>query len=158
MKREGLTIAVILLFIGLAVSPSIYATENNQPVQTISDDNIFEYDGFSPVQLVFLLIQKLLNHEQIQTVDSVVDVEQLAEGDVELSGIFEELMSYSCGCEDSSSLEWNYPVICFLLGVPYLFCLGLNGLLIEFGIESCPFGQIIESIAKSFNCPWAGWL
>ena len=41
MKREGLTIAVILLFIGLAVSPSIYATENNQPVQAISDDNTF---------------------------------------------------------------------------------------------------------------------
>ena len=148
-------IAILYLLVSVIFTPSFYAEVDNQPVQAISDDNTFEYDGFSPIQLVFLLIHKLLNHEQIQTVDSVVDVEQLVEGDVELSGIFEELMSYSCGCEDSSSLEWNFPVICFLLCIPFAFSLLFNGLLIEIGIESCPFGEIILFIAESLNCDWA---
>ena len=150
-------IAIFYLLVSVIFTPSIYAEVDNQPVQTISDDNTFEYDGFSPIQLVFLLIHKLLNHEQIQTVDSVDDVEQLVESDAELSGIFAELMSYSCGCEDSSSLEWNFPVICFLLGVPYLLCLFLDVLFAEFIYDIDPFGHIIYFIAESLNCVWANF-
>ena len=148
-------IAIFYLLVSVIFTPSFYAEIDNQPVQTISDDNTFDYDSrYNPVQLVFLLIHKLLNHEQIQTVDSVDDVEQLVEGDVELSGIFEELMSSSCGCEDSSSLDWNFPVICFLLCIPLAFCLLFNVFTWElFDINL--FGHIIDFIGESLNCPWA---
>ena len=125
LKWKTIVCAVIFILVSVSVAPSINAEIDYQPLQTISDDNTFDYDGYTPIKLVFLLISKLLNHEQIQMVESVDDVEQLVKSDVELSGIFEELMSCSCGCEDSSLLEWNYPVICGIFFIPFLFCLGV---------------------------------
>ena len=146
--KKLLVVGVIVLFIGLALSPSIYAETDNQTVPAISDNDVFEYDKLSPVQLMFLLIHKLLNHEEIQIVDSVDDVEQLVESDAELSGIFEELMSYSCGCEESSTLKWNFPVICTLL-VPFAIFVYL-----VYFVSSIRLGYIIGFIGIALKCFW----
>ena len=149
MKREGLTVAVILLFIGLAASPTIYAERDNQTTQIMLDKNVFNYNGFNPIQLVFLLIHKLLNHEKIKTVESVDDVEQLVEHDAELSGIVERLKD--CNCDDDSTLEKNFLDICELLFIPYLFCLFVNLYLVVVHIK---IGHILWFIGESLICWW----
>ena len=141
--KKLLVVVVIVLFIGLALSPSIYAEVTNQPTHPISD-----YDGLNPVQLVFMLIHTLLNHVEINTVDSVEDVELLVENDAKLSGIFEELMSYSCGCEEPTTLRWNFPVICTLL-VPFAIFVYL-----VYFVSSIRIGYIIGFIGIALKCFW----
>ena len=70
MKRKIIICGIILLFVGLAISPNINADIDNQSIENRSDKDIFHDTRVNPVQLVFQLIHKLRNHKEIQTVDS----------------------------------------------------------------------------------------
>ena len=145
-SRKLVVCAIIFILMSVSVAPSIYAEVNNHQEHTISDDNTFDYDRYNPVQLVFLLIHKLQDYHNLQEIEE----------DEELNSIIEELMSYSCGCEEGSSLEWNFPVICFLLCIPYAFCLLLDKLIHNFWQTDIQLiGIRILYIAKSLNCSWA---
>ena len=143
MFKKGLATLVILLFFGLALSPSIYADNSKVSLDTTPE---FDYDGYTPIQLVFLLINKLRYYEGIESEEDVLEI---IESDAELSGIVEELKSYSCGCEDDTT-EWSFPVICTFL-VPFM----MLSLFLYFIAGITVFGQIIGTIGGMFNCFWA---
>jgi len=85
----------------------------SNPSNTIITD---EYDNPTPIALVFQLIAKLRNHKDIQNVETEDDVLQIIESDEELNTIYEQLSGNDCDCEDNTTpLEWKYPVICILL-------------------------------------------
>ena len=76
MKREGLTVAVILLFMCLALSPSIFAIEDNKKSIQLTNGNILYVGGSGPN-----------NYTQIQ--DAVFDA---SDGDIVFvySGVYYE--------------------------------------------------------------------
>jgi len=111
MFEKGLATLVILLFLGLAVSTSIYADRDKVSIETTTE---FDYDGYTHIQLVFLLINKLRYYKGVEYVESEDDVLQIIEDDAELSGIVEEVKSFDCGCVENS-LDWKFPIICNIL-------------------------------------------
>ena len=155
---KGLTITVILLFIGVAFAPSINADVDKLSVESVTDIEVSEEDNATPIALVFQLIAKLRNHKDIQefeeNIDSVDNVEgeilRIIEGDEELNSIAKQLSGEDCGCEDESlPLEWNFPVIClFLFPLVMLFTVAH----LMTGID-LPF-YIMMTIGSILNCMW----
>ena len=149
MFKKGLAVAVILLFIGVAFTPSINANVSKSSVEPIADVDVKE-ENATPIVLVLQLIAKLRNYKDIQNVESEEDVLQIIEEDEELNSIYEQLSVEDCGCDDDTTpLEWGFPVICVLL-VPWLaFALML---LLMGGYNL--LGQIVGTIGLALNCWW----
>ena len=151
--KKYLVLGVILLFVGLAISPSINADNDKLFIKKISDTDKFDYDGYTPIQLVFLLINKVHNYKDIQYIESEEDVLQIINSDAELNGIIEELKSYSCGCkEENIEFEWPFPVLCIFLLPFHNWGIRLYAV---FNIEW--FLEFMLDIGLIFNCWWAGW-
>jgi len=137
MIRKGLAVAVILLFIGVAFTSSINANVSKSSVEPIADVDVKD-DVATPIVLVFQLINKLRNHKDIQNIETEDDVLQIIESDEELNSIVERLSGDDCGCEDdSSTLEWKFPGICFILYPVFLIAIlvylqTLNQFLLDF--------------------------
>jgi len=117
MKKKiliGSILAVALLTLVSFSSVVGYSSVKSNPSNTIITD---EYDSYTPIKLVFQLIAKLRNHPNIQNVETEDEILQIIEGDEALNSIYEELSAYGdCGCEDDTTpLEWKYPVICLLI-------------------------------------------
>jgi len=113
MLRKGLVVAVILLFIGVAVAPNINADVNKPIIDTPIEDV-----APTPIVLALQLMTKLRNHKDIQNVETEDDVLQIIESDKELKSIFEQLSDEDCGCEDNPTWEriWPFPFICIFIG------------------------------------------
>jgi len=77
------------------------------------------------------------------------DVLQIIEGDEELNTIYEQLSVEDCGCEDESSLEWRYPVLCTFL---YPFFIISVGILFAFHIWQ--FKETMDAIGDKLDCFW----
>ena len=134
MLRKGLAVAVILLFIGVALTPTTYADVDKPELEVIEEDATP-----TPIVLVLQLITKLRNHKEIQNI----------EDDVELNGIIEELKSFDCGCEDEETTEGEYPIIiCLILFV--IFAVASNSSPFPVG----PLVLISYGIAEKLNCPF----
>jgi hypothetical protein len=150
MIKKYLVIGICILFIGLAVSPSIYADGDRVYSETIEESVIFDYDGYTPIQLVFLLINKVRFHKDFQNVESEEDVMLIIEEDSELNSIVEKLESFDCGCEDEEYPVWRFWGICIFLlpfvniGLRIYVVTGDNSILNFFGY-----------IGLGFNCWWA---
>ena len=150
MIKKGISVVVILLFVGLAVSPSIYADKDKVSLEPISDNDTFDYYEYTPIQLVFLLINKLRNYRGVEYVESEEDVMLIIEEDSELNSIVEKLESFDCGCEDEEYPVWRFWGICILLlpfvniGLRIYVVTGDNSILNFFGY-----------IGLGFNCWWA---
>ena len=109
-------------------------------------------DDATPIALVFQLIAKLRNHKDIQNVESEDDILQIIESDEELNSIYEQLSAYGCGCEDESTTELEFPIICFFFGF-------IDAIL--FIIWTMTGGHFyflelaLSTIDEIFNCNWA---
>ena len=118
MIRKGLAVVVILLFIGLALTPTTYADVDKPELEVIEEDVTP-----TPIVLVLQLINKLRNHKEIQNVESEDDVLRIIESDEELNSIYEQLFVEDCGCENEDSIGWKFPVFCTVLLMVYVVCL-----------------------------------
>jgi len=148
--KKYIVLGIVLLFFGLAISPSIYADKNEVSLESKSDNDAFDYDDYTPIQLVFLLINRFCNHKDIQDIKSEDDVLQIIEEDSELNDIIVKLKNFDCGCEDESNLKWSFPIICLLLSP-------LIGIFIVFRIKlriDLPY-DILMVIGLKLNCFWA---
>ena len=103
------------------------------------------YDEYTPIQLVFLLINKLRYYEGIESEEDVLEI---IEGDAELSGIVEELKSYGCGCEEDTT-DWGYPVICTILLFNTIVTFGT----LVFTRISFPF-MLTLAVVNALECYW----
>ena len=137
---SGCILSTTLLIL-LSIAPTIYADIDTISIDIKPDSDTYDYDGYTPIKLVFLLISKLLYHKDIQMVDSVDDVEQLVEHDAEISGIFGELMSYNFGCEEGSTLDWNY-LFNIIIYILYLIIIGYTAF-IWYLFEIIPLSFVI---------------
>ena len=108
--KKLLVVGVIVLFLGLAIAPSINANINRQSLEPTPDIDVLDYDDYTPIQLVFQLIAKLSRngeiHKLVEETDNEVDIQdeisRIIEGDEELNIIVEKLKSFDCGCEDDN--------------------------------------------------------
>jgi len=150
MLRKGLAVAVILLFIGVAVAPTIYADVDKPELEVEEDVTP------TPIALVFQLIAKLRNHKDIENVETEEEVLQIIESDEELNSIYEELSAYGdCGCEDESSpLEWSYPFTCTLM-FPFFMVSYIAWLMTPYAIVKIIYWSWL-SIGDTLNCWWRG--
>jgi len=126
----------------LSVAPSINANVSDTFVDT-PDDNV------TPIALVFQLISNLRNHKDIQNVETEDDVLRIIEDDEEIKSIYEQISDEDCGCEDESTLEGNFPIICTILYPVFIFALYLYH---TFGITF--LGNNIGAIGLRLNCFW----
>jgi len=149
MIKKGLAVAVILLFIGVAFTSSINANVSKSSVEPIADVDVIE-ENATPIVLALQLITKLRNHKDIQNVETEEDVLQIIEGDEELNSIFEQLSVDDCGCdEDSTTLDWSFPIICTLL-VPLLWF----SLIAYFMGGITILLEIVGFLDSKLNCFW----
>jgi len=152
------------LLILVSIAPSINADRDKLSLETITVNDTVDYDGYTPIQLEFLLINRLRNDEGIEHIESEEDVLHIIESNAELNDLIVKLKSYDCGCEDKSSTEWGFPIICILL----LIMMGLVFipwmlLMIFFMIPPGAFHEMIELLFlflspflllyQRFNCP-----
>ena len=148
MKKKiliGSIIAVVLLVL-MSFSPSITADVSKPDIEFVEEDATP-----TPIVLVLQLMTKLRNHKDIENVESEEEILQIIEDDEELNGIFEQLSVEDCDCEDDSSkLEWGFPVICFLL-IPFV----ILGWMAVMNGGPLWIGQIVYDIGAIFNCNWA---
>jgi len=156
MLKKGLAVAVILLFIGVAVAPNINADVNKPIIDTPIEDV-----APTPIVLVLQLLTKLRNHKDIQkleeSIDSVENLEdkilQIIESDEELNIIFEQLFVEDCGCEDDIPTWerlWPFPFICNVIGIP-LFMFAWLAWMMQ-GITW--IGEMAGIFGLIFNCHW----
>jgi len=121
--KKLLVFGVIVLFLGLAIAPSINANINRQSLEPTPDIDVLDYDDYTPIQLVFQLIAKLSRnreiHKLVEETDNEVDIQKgiisIIETDWELNTIVEKIKGSDCGCDDADTTEWNFPVICSFL-------------------------------------------
>ena len=151
-SRKLVVCAIIFSLVSVSVAPSIYAEINNQQEQTTSENNTFDYDRYNPIQLVFLLIQKLRDYQNL------LEIEE----DEELNSIIEELKSLDCGCDDKLTIRWRFPIIC--LGLLYLYtilwCIEYTfifavGRPTDISIFFNNAYTLTKGIASELNCIWA---
>jgi len=118
----------VVLFIGVAVAPSINADVKEPDVGTISIDTIDEIE---------LQQQKLL-----KLAESYISYYERTNG---------PLPDEDCGCELEETSLWPFPVICivlFVLNWPFFILFFLS----KFTFQWFPFGYIAQDI----GCWWAG--
>ena len=145
MLKKGLAVAVILLFIGVAVAPNINADVNKPIIDTPIEDV-----APTPIVLALQLMTKLRNHKDIQNVETEDDVLRIIEGDEELNSIYEQLSGNDCDCEeDVTTLEWRFPVICMLL-----FPMFVLGLIVYMMGQNDLILVIVLVIGMPLNCRW----
>ena len=146
----GSILAVVLLTLVSFSSVVGYSSVKSNPSNTIITD---EYDNATPIQLVFQLMTKLRNHKDIESVETEDDVIRIIEEDEELNSIYEQLSveDDDCGCEDdSSTLEWRFPVLCTFL---YPLWIIAGGILLIFHIFQ--FMEFMNAIGNNLDCWWA---
>jgi len=152
MKKKILICSIIAVVILTLVSFSSvvgYSSVKSNPSITIITD---EYDNPTPIVLVLQLIAKLRNHKDIENVESEDELLQIIESDAELNSIYEQLSNNDddCGCEDdSSTLEWRFPVICMLL-----FPIFVLGLIVYMMGQNDLILVIVLVIGMPLNCRW----
>ena len=142
----GSILAVALLTLVSFSSVVGYNSVKSNPSNTIITD---EYDNATPIQFVLQLITKLRNHKDIQNVETEDDVLRIIEDDEEIKSIYEQISDEDCGCEDESTLEGNFPIICTILYPVFIFALYLYH---TFGITF--LGNNIGAIGLRLNCFW----
>jgi len=154
MIRKGLAVVVILLFIGLALTPTTYADVDKPELEVIEEDVTP-----TPIVLVLQLINKLRNHKDIQNIQTEDDVLRIIEGDEELNSIYEQLSGNDCGCEEEISIVdfKDNPIICSILfafvgGVIIFIYIPLNIMVDIFNISSDSlFAEIMRFIMFPLN-------
>jgi len=145
MLKKGLAVAVILLFIGVAVAPNINADVNKPIIDTPIEDV-----APTPIVLALQLMTKLRNHKDIQNVETEDDVLQIIESDKELNSIVEQLSGNDCDCEDDTTpFEWPYPIICFVFGFPLILLA-----LLAMAAGQAWVGALVGIFGELFNCFW----
>lgn len=156
--KKLLVVGVIVLFLGLAIAPSINANISKTSLEPVSDIEVLEEDNATPVELVFQLIAKLSNNREIQKLvadtDAEVDIQKeinsIIEKDEELNTIVEKIKGSDCGCNDANTTRWSFPVLCLLL-FP-LQCLAF-GLAVRYG--QLTLWYIMFVIGVILNCIWS---
>ena len=156
--KKLLVFGVIVLFLGLAIAPSINANISKTSLEPVSDIEVLEEDNATPIELVFQLIAKLSNNREIQKLvadtDAEVDIQKeinsIIESDGELNTIVEKIKGSDCGCGDANTTQWNFPVICSFLFMPYAGMSILNAFWGAFTILLF----VLENIGTILNCFW----
>jgi len=146
MKKRALFISVIsaTILVLVCIAPSINANVDELFVEALPKEEA------TPIEMVFQLIDKLRNHKDIKNVESEDDVIRIIESDEELNSIYEQLSGNDCGCEDdSSTLEWRFPVICMLL-----FPMFVLGLIVYMMGQNDLILVIVLVIGMPLNCRW----
>jgi len=83
--------------------------------------------------------------------DLEYEILRIIEEDKEINIIIEQLSNNDCGCDDdSSALEWGFPVLCTLLFPIFIFSFALA--LISH--QPMLFIEIMARIGLSLNCFW----
>jgi len=108
------------------------------------------YDGYTPIQLVYLLINKLRYYKGIEYIESKDDILQIVENNADLSRIVEDLKSCECRCNVDSEINWNFPFLCTLMIPMLAISLGLY-LITGFMILL----HILGFIGMILNCYWS---
>ena len=147
MKKKilfGSLLAVVLLVL-LSFSPSITADVSKQDIDVVED-----VATPTPLALAFQLMHKLRNYPEIQNVETEDELLQIIEGDEELNSIFEQLSTYSCGCEDDTTeFRWPFPIICFVFGFPLIILA-----LLANAAGQAWVGAMVWIFGYMFNCFW----
>jgi len=149
MKKKtlfGSLIAGVMLVL-VSIAPSINANVESLFTETP------QVEKATPISLVLQLMAKLRNHPNIQNVETEDDVLQIIENDEELNSIVEQLSQSNdedCGCEEeSSSLEWRYPVLCI-----FLYPLSIIAVGILFAFHIWQFYETMTAIGIKLDCFW----
>jgi len=145
MFKKGLAVAVILLFIGLALTPTTYGDFDKPDIEVIEEDV-----EPTPIVLVLQLMTKLRSNKDIQYVETEDDVLQIIEGDEELNSIVEQLSGEDCGCEDDYKPELEgrrWWIVCI-----FLFPIWFISAIITIGTGQPFLENIVYAISEIFNC------
>ena len=135
MKKKiliGSIIAVVILTLVSFSSVVGYNSVENNPDAT-------------PIEFEFQRIRELVQSIDLRKI--IVNPDAVIDTLVEISTIIEE--NEDCGCEDESTLEGNFPVICTILYPVFIFALYLYH---TFGITF--LGNNIGAIGLRLNCFW----
>lgn len=157
MKRKWLAIGIILLFVGVAVAPSISANIRKPESEIQSDTNALketvsrfvqalppkeEFEKFKGDKTYLLVLQRKLV--------------TLFENDDTLNSIVERTTKNDCGCNDGSmSFEWNFPITCLLL---FPIFIPIFQVWLYSQVHGWDYGNLlfhwINLIGKTLHCPW----
>jgi hypothetical protein len=125
---KGFALHGLILFIGIAVAPSINA-DVQEPI-TIEPE---------------LVEQKFEN--LVGLVEGIISYYERTYG---------PMPDDDCGCEDIEPTPWPFPALCTLLVIPYILLAPINLVFVmAFGIPI--FGNFIVGLlelAASLNCYW----
>jgi len=145
MFRKGLAVAVILLFIGVAFASSINANVSKSGVEPIADVDVNE--NVTQIETDYQRIRELVQSIDLRKI--IVNPDAVVVSLEEISTIVEE--NEDCGCEDdSSTLEWRFPVLCTFL---YPLWIIAGGILLIFHIFQ--FMDFMNAIGNNLDCWWA---
>jgi len=158
--KKLLVFGVIVLFLGLAIAPSINANIGELSVDIQQENDTlrleWKYPGFCTILYGLYSFFMILVMRGISSTEIPFLIEDYA---IELGCYWaskdNRLMSSSdedCGCDDANTTEWGFPMICSLLlpfwGICFFIYFSSRGM---FG------ANLIETMAQiglSLNCYW----
>jgi len=152
---------------------------NNKEIQRIILKSQISRDGFlnpnvrfqvfnTPVltknqlkQMYFigLLLSKIINKSKMHSIveryhynNQVMqnEISAIIEKDTMLNAKITQLSNSECDCENENTTQWSFPILCVFL-YPLLIISTVIALLLHY----YPFYELMEALAKEFNCFWA---
>lgn len=159
MIKKGLAIAVVLLFIGVAFAIPINANVSKSSLEPVSNIEVLEEEDGAPIEFELQRIRELINtidlHKMIVetdvVIDALVEISTIIEENQDVIDYIEKTSDEDCGCEDESTdLEWMFPVVCTLL-YPLSVIAGVLFLLFHIRL----FYDLIWPLGTELNCFWA---
>ncbi|VVB62082.1 Uncharacterised protein [uncultured archaeon] len=148
-----LTVAVIVLFIGLAIIPSINAHigENNEVTSTKNDVILVELEYQRVIEkLKTITLRQFLDNTN-STIATLKDILTKVEGNNALKSYI-QMQINDCGCDDSKTTQWNHPIICSILSGIIEFML-IVLFIIVFIIHFVPFSLFLD-LYNFIVYPW----
>jgi len=110
--------------------------------------------------LVGLILSKTISktklHSMIQTHQLITpeiqqEINAVIEKDTTLNKEMKQLSELSCGCENTNTTSWTFPVLCTLLFPLMIFALII---FVVSGMQDGILLQIIGTIGSILNCFW----
>lgn len=153
MNRKWLAVGIILLFVGVTFAPSISANIS-KPESELHFDATFK-ESFS--RLIQAMPPKTkfekFKNDKTYLLSLQKQLMTIIKNDVTLNSILMKNQNNECVCtDDSTLLEWDFPVTCLLL-LPIFIPIFYVFFLSKFTYGSLLF-HWINLIGVTLHCPW----
>jgi len=95
-------------------------------------------------------IQSMVRQYQLLNPEIQREISSVIKKDTTLNTELTQLKNSECDCENESTIEWSFPILCIFL-YPLLIVSAIFLLLLHY----YPFYEFMEALAKELNCFWA---